>query len=141
VPAGTPNGIAANGALREVRSILASAGVPPHAVSIRPYETAPDKLATIKLNYSKIVAQAGPCGLWPGDLGPAAEPAYQENRPYWNLGCSTQRNLAAMVANPADLVQPRGEDPISTNRRSVVLDKYRKGEPPTPPTATKIAAS
>jgi pilus assembly protein CpaD len=128
VPAGPPNGIAAHGALREVRSILASAGVPPHAVSIRPYETAPDKLATIKLNYSKIVAQAGPCGLWPGDLGPAAEPAYQENRPYWNLGCSTQRNLAAMVANPADLVQPRGEDPISTNRRSVVLDKYRKGE-------------
>jgi pilus assembly protein CpaD len=128
VPAGTPNGIAAHGALREVRSILASAGVPPHAVSIRPYETAPDKLATIKLNYSKIVAQAGPCGLWPHDLGPAADPAYQENRNYWNLGCSTQRNLAAMVANPADLVQPRGEDPISTNRRSVVLDKYRKGE-------------
>ena len=33
-----------------------------------------------------------------------------------------------MVANPADLVQPRGEDPISTSRRIVVLDKYRKGE-------------
>ena len=97
-------------------------------MSIRPYQTEPDKLATIKLNYSKIVATAGPCGLWPGDLGPAAEPAYQENRNYWNLGCASQRNLAAMVANPADLVQPRGEDPISTNRRSVVLDKYRKGE-------------
>ena len=121
--------MAANGALREIRSILAAAGVPPHAVSIRPYQTEPDKLATIKLNFSKIVATAGPCGLWPGDLGPVAEPAYQENRPYWNLGCASQRNLAAMVANPADLVQPRGEDPISTNRRSVVLDKYRKGEP------------
>jgi pilus assembly protein CpaD len=128
VPAGTSNEVAANGALREIRSILATVGVPPHVVSIRPYQTEPDKLATIKLNFSKIVATAGPCGLWPGDLGPVAEPAYQENRPYWNLGCATQRNLASMVANPADLVQPRGEDPISTQRRSVVLDKYRKGE-------------
>ena len=128
VPAATSNEVAANGALREIRSILGAAGVPPHVVSIRPYQTEPDKLATIKLNFSKIVATAGPCGLWPGDLGPVAEPAYQENRNYWNLGCASQRNLAAMVVNPADLVQPRGEDPISTNRRSVVLDKYRKGE-------------
>ena len=29
-------------------------------------------LASIKLNYSKLVAEAGPCGLWPKDLGPAA---------------------------------------------------------------------
>ena len=36
---------------------------------------------------------------------------YIENRPYWNFGCATQRNLAAMVDNPADLVQPRGEAP------------------------------
>jgi len=33
-----------------------------------------------------------------------------------------------MVENPADLVQPRGEIPAYTPRRTVVLDKYRKGE-------------
>jgi pilus assembly protein CpaD len=128
VPAATANEVAAHGALREVRAILTAAGVPPHVVSVRPYSLEPDKLATIKLNYSKIVAQAGPCGLWPHDLGPAWDPSYQENRNYWNLGCASQRNLAAMVAYPADLVQPRGEEPISTTRRSVVLEKYRKGE-------------
>jgi pilus assembly protein CpaD len=52
-----------------------------------------------------------------------------ENRPYYNLGCATQRNLASMVDNPADLVQPRGEQPAYTGRRTVVLEKYRKGEP------------
>ncbi len=57
------------------------------------------------------VAHAGPCGLWPNDLGPAGRIAYNENLPYWNFGCATQRNLAAMVDNPADLVQPRGETP------------------------------
>jgi pilus assembly protein CpaD len=52
----------------------------------------------------------------------------QRNHPYWNLGCANQRNLAAMVENPADLVQPRGETPAWSGRRSTVLDKYRKGE-------------
>jgi pilus assembly protein CpaD len=50
--------------------------------------------------------------------------------PYWNFGCATQRNLAAMVANPSDLVQPRGETPAYSARRSVALEKYRKGESP-----------
>jgi len=85
-------------------------------------------LATIKLNYSKMVAEAGPCGLWPHDLGPSADPFYASNKNYWNHGCATQRNLASMVENPADLVQPRGEAPPSAGRRQVVYDKYRKGE-------------
>jgi pilus assembly protein CpaD len=35
-----------------------------------------------------------------------------------------------MIANPADLVQPRGETPAYSGRRSVMVDKYRKGENP-----------
>ena len=58
----------------------------------------------------------------------AADRDYFENQPYWNLGCASQRNLAAMVDNPADLVQPRGETPAYTMRRTTVLDKYRQGE-------------
>ena len=33
-----------------------------------------------------------------------------------------------MVDNPADLVQPRGEQAGYSARRTVVLDKYRKGD-------------
>lgn len=129
LPAGTSTEIAASDAAHEIRAILTAAGVPPHGVAIRRYAPVDEgKLAPIKINYSKIVAEAGPCGLWPHDLGPAFDPAYGENRPYYNLGCSSQRNLAAMADNPADLVQPRGETPAYSARRSVVLDKYRKGE-------------
>ena len=47
LPAGTRNEIAAANSLHEVRSILAAAGVPPHAVEVRPYRPAdPSKLAT-----------------------------------------------------------------------------------------------
>ena len=82
--------------------------MPSVCVPIRPSSFT---LASIKINYAKVVATAGPCGLWPHDLGTSLDATYTENRPYWNLGCATQRNLAAMVDNPADLVQPRGEAP------------------------------
>lgn len=128
-PSGTSNDVAADGSVREARSILAGAGVPLYAVAVRPYR--PQNrlaLATVRLNYPKVSAEAGPCGLWPADLGATYEIGHLENKPYWNLGCASQRNLAAMVDNPADLVQPRGESPAYSPRRSVVLEKYRKGE-------------
>jgi pilus assembly protein CpaD len=130
VPHGGPTDRAAADSLREINSILAASGVPRHAIYLRRYYPSRTSLASIKINYSKLAAQAGPCGLWPHDLGPAADINYNENRPYWNLGCATQRNLAAMVDNPADLVQPRGETPAYTARRAVAIDKYRKGDSP-----------
>jgi pilus assembly protein CpaD len=88
------------------------------------------RLATVRVVYPKMVAEAGPCGLWPHDIGPSLDGADFENREYWNFGCARQRNLAAMVENPADLVQPRGDAPAYAARRSMALDKYRKGEDP-----------
>lgn len=129
VPTATPNARAAAAALREIRAILASAGVPARSIATRKYQPYdPGVLATVRLIYPKMVAEAGPCGLWPHDLGPTLDTQYNHNAPYWNLGCANQRNLAAMVANPADLVQPRAETPVYAERRTTVLDKFRKGE-------------
>jgi pilus assembly protein CpaD len=104
--------------------------VPQHSIEVRPYRTEdPARLGTIRVNYPKMLAQTGPCGLWPEDLGPTLDRAYIANRPHWNHGCAVQRNLAAQVDNPADLVQPRAETPALTSRRATALEKYRKGEP------------
>jgi len=131
LPVGTPNARAAADALRQVRSLLAAAGVPPRGLVVRRYQ--PDDLrtfATIRLSYPKISAIAGPCGLWPEDLGPSIRnPSYFENKSYFNFGCAYQRNLAAMVENPSDLVQPRSETPAYTARRAEAFEKYRKGTP------------
>ena len=129
VPTGTPNERSAAAALQEVRSILAGAGVPPEAVATRPNTSSdPRKLVTMRLHYPKVMADAGPCGLWPYDLGPAMDREHFENRQYYNLGCANQRNMAAMVDNPSDLVQPRSEIPTYTGRRTTALDKYHRGE-------------
>ena len=130
VPRGRQIDRAAADSLREVESIFAASGVPRNAIYVRPYKASSFTLASIKINYAKLVATAGPCGLWPHDLGVSLDNAYTENRPYWNLGCASQRNLAAMVDNPADLVQPRGEAPAYSQRRSVAIDHYRKGDNP-----------
>jgi pilus assembly protein CpaD len=84
----------------------------------------------MRLNYPRMVASAGPCGLWPHDIGPTLDREHNENLEYWNFGCATQRNLAASVENPADLVQPRGEVPAYTPRRTAVGEKYRQGSSP-----------
>jgi len=132
VPSGAGNDRAASETVSEIKGILVAAGVPPGGIAVRPARPAdPSQLVPIVLAYPRITASAGPCGRWPNDLGPGAGIEYDTNQPYWNLGCSMQRNLAAMVDDPSDLVQPRGETPAYTARRSVVLDKYRKGEDPT----------
>ena len=129
-PAGTRNEVAAANSVNEVRAILTSAGVPPDAVSVRPYRlTDPVKFGTVKVSYPTMTAEAGPCGMWPYDIGPTYNREHNENVEYWNIGCAYQRNLAAMVENKADLVQPRGEVPPYTGRRTTVLDKYHRGEP------------
>ena len=130
IPVGGANEHAATSVSREIRAVLVAAGVPGHSIEVRPYRTDdPVRLGTIRVNYPKMTAETGPCGLWPEDLGPSPDiKTHWSNRPHWNHGCATQRNLAAQVDNPADLVQPRAETPPLTSRRATVLDKYRKGE-------------
>jgi len=129
VPVGTPNARAAGEAFREANALLSAAGVPPRGILMHQYHPDdPRQLATLRLSYPKITADAGPCGLWPEDLGPSIkDKGYLENKPYYNFGCAYQRNMAAMVDNPADLVQPRSETPPYTIRRTEGFEKYRKG--------------
>jgi pilus assembly protein CpaD len=129
VPIDTPNAAAAADAFRKVQALLAAAGVPPRGVTLHRYHPSdPRQMAAVRLNYPKISATAGPCGLWPEDLGSSIhDKSYRENTSWYNLGCSNQHNMAVMADNPADLVQPRPETPAYVVRRTEAFEKYRKG--------------
>jgi pilus assembly protein CpaD len=127
LPIGTSNERSAADSMRAIRSILVASGVPADGVVVRGYHPPPGTLAPIRITYPRIGAQAGPCGIWPADIGPSFNRDYFENQPPWNAGCATQRNLAAMVDNPADLVAPRAETPAYEMRRTTVVEKYRAG--------------
>ena len=127
-PIGSSNERASAEATREIAAILAASGMPPRSVVVRTYPAPGLAPAATRLSYPRIAAQAGPCGIWPEDIGPSWNRGFFENQPHWNFGCATQRNLASMVDNPADLVQPRGETQAYTMRRTMVFQKYIAGE-------------
>jgi pilus assembly protein CpaD len=133
VPVNTANARAAADSAREIQALLAAVGVPPRGIMVRQYRPEdPRHLAAIRVGYPRIAAVAGPCGLWPEDLGPSIKnKGYFENKSYYNFGCAYQRNMAAMADNPSDLVQPRSETPAYTPRRNIAFDRYRKGTPTT----------
>ncbi|QIG48835.1 hypothetical protein G5V57_14545 [Nordella sp. HKS 07] len=71
---------------------------------------------------TKTGAYVKDCGEWPKDLSRTSQ-----NDQYQNFGCAQQSNIAAMVANPQDLIRPRAQTPSDPMRRSKVIDDYRNG--------------
>lgn len=124
VPSGGGNEVGAMAAVNEIRSLLTDQGFSEPEISVEAYnaEGAPD--LPIRVSYLRYVAEPPQCGDWSTNL--AYEPT---NLPYPNLGCSQQRNLAVMVANPADLLGPRSETARSGERRDQVWGKYVTGQP------------
>lgn len=128
-PTNVRNSRATSIAVSDIRATLVASGIPPQAIKVQSHrEAEKNLLAIVTLSYPRVAAQVHSCGLWPDDLGASADKNHFENLQYWNFGCATRSNLAAMVANPTDLVQPRAETPIYAARRSTVLEKYRRGE-------------
>jgi len=74
------------------------------------------------LGYTDFVAVPPECG---GEVGTIYDP---DNAVSLNHGCALQRDLAAMVASPADLVSPRSASPTDGARVARVIDAYRQGQ-------------
>jgi pilus assembly protein CpaD len=111
-----------SGARRYFASRLSDLGVPAWRIMIGNSETA-EPAQVVELSYIRYAAEPAPCGDWSTNIADTAS-----NMPPPNFGCATQHNLAAMVADPRDLVAPRGADAADAQRRMTVLDKYRKGQ-------------
>ena len=80
----------------------------------------PSDSPPIRLSFSAMRAGVEKCGKWPADLGDTTE-----NKHYGNFGCASQNNLAAQVANPADLLGPRRQTPIDAENRSAAIRVYQ----------------
>ncbi len=118
-------------AMREIQSILAAAGIPPRGIAVRPYQ--PDEPGQARDASTSTIRgswrEAGPCGLWPQDLGPSADPRL-----------CRKPAITGISAAPTSAISPRWSTirPISCSRaarprpiprrRTVAIDKYRKGE-------------
>ncbi|EMS95328.1 type IV pilus protein [Agrobacterium tumefaciens str. Cherry 2E-2-2] len=121
-PSGSANSAAASRMAKQIRSTLSGAGVAPGKIMETRYAASPNGDASpIRLSYVAVTAMTGQCGQWPEDLSDNTF----ANKNWYNFGCASQSNLAAQIANPMDLVGPRGMSPIDAERRAVVIDTYR----------------
>ena len=123
MPSGSPNEGTTHLILEEIRLLSAEEGIEPKNLYVRPYAAAGEANPPVHLSYGAFQASTPPCGLWPRSMNAGAQ-----NLEYYNFGCATQQNLAAIISDPRDLTGPRAEDPADPNRRRTVFDKYRKGE-------------
>ena len=104
------------------RRVLLAQGVPAALIRQEAYPAPGDASAPLMASFTRLEAEVPKCGQTWDNLTSTAE-----NRVQSNFGCAISANMAAMVADPADLGHPRMEDAPDSERRAVVLDKYRKG--------------
>lgn len=123
VPSGASNEAGAVRAAADIRSGLRQVGVSPRDVVFEPYGSHGDPTAPLHLSYLHYVAQPPDCPDWSENM--ARDP---QNMPAPNFGCANQRNLAAMVDDPRDLIGPRAETPRPSERRDVVWGHYVNGD-------------
>lgn len=121
-PAGGANQGAASRTARSLMNIAMKAGVPKNRIAFTSYQVEyPEAASPIRVTYAAMRAQTGRCGSWPEDIADTTD-----NKHYANFGCSYQNNLAAQIANPADLLGPRKQTEIDAENRNVVIDEYRQ---------------
>ncbi|MBU6298807.1 MAG: CpaD family pilus assembly protein [Alphaproteobacteria bacterium] len=101
---------------------LASMGVPRSHILVGTHEVTNGD-SRVDVDYIAYIAHTAPCGDWSKSL---AYTASNQSSP--NFGCAVQQNLAAMVADPRDLLQPRTMDAGDASRRTTVLTNYEKGK-------------
>ncbi len=104
------------------RDFMIGQGVDPAAVRIVGYEAGDERAAPVVVGFVRYEARRLQCGhAWENIAN------VYENREYAEFGCAVTANIAAQIAEPADLLHPREAAPPDAQRREVVLDKYRQG--------------
>jgi len=114
-----PAGSDSAAAIEYFAARLFSLGVPHSRILVGTH----DGDSRVEIGYIAYEAQADECGDWPKNLGDTAGNATSAN-----FGCAVQKNIAAQIADPRDLVEPRQADGADAARRAVVIDNYEKGK-------------
>jgi pilus assembly protein CpaD len=122
-PQGSANEAAAANLAEHARVLAGAEGSAFEDVAVITYSAAGAD-APLRLRFERLIANPPECPP------PYAEDISRsgDNRPTRAFGCATVSNLAAMIANPADLISPRELDPADPQRRQAQLERYRTGQ-------------
>lgn len=124
-PTGSANSAASIGAAAQIAKVMVDQGVRPTAIRMNSYQaSASDTEAPVTVLFKRYHAYTDDCGNWSKSVAHAPLNATSQN-----LGCATHSNLAALIVDPYDLLEPEAIDPADPARRSTVFMHYREGTP------------
>ncbi|GJL93902.1 MAG: pilus assembly protein [Hyphococcus sp.] len=123
-PSGSPEDFDGQEAAADIREALHKYGVPWSTLSGATYRTGGVAGGNqMIVSYTHYVATASECGIWSGikarEYANLASP---------NYGCATQNNIAAMLADPHDLIAPADGSPRDAAAIVRAFEAYREGE-------------
>ena len=117
-----PGGAPANAAITYFAERAASTGISRDKILVSTHDVANSDFR-VDVSYIAYTAHTKGCGDWSEN-----EAFTLDNRTPANFGCSVQQNIAAMVADPRDLLGPGSMGSVDAARRASVMDHYEKGE-------------
>lgn len=123
-PSNGPDDISAMRAAADARAVMLAEGVDQSMIAEGTYDGTGARSAPLIISYRTYEAVVPNCP----DVSHWDIANTYSNSALPSLGCAVAVNLAAMIANPADLVGAQPMDAADTGRRLVVFSKYRAGE-------------
>ena len=124
VPSNSSSGLGTQQAQAVIRQSLAGIGLGGAAVQTGQYQVAYGSPAPVVVSYRTLKTVPQDCRQQ-GDLTNT-----YANQPYDNFGCFHAANLAAMIGDPRQLIEPYDMTIPDSQRRQTVYDKYIQGENP-----------
>jgi pilus assembly protein CpaD len=118
-----PNGPPARAAITYFAERAAATGISRDKILVSTHDVANNDWR-VDVSYISYTAHADECGDWSENEAYTAD-----NLTPKNFGCAVQHNIAAMVADPRDLLGPRPFEPADANRAATVIGNYEQGKP------------
>lgn len=124
VPSNSANGLGTQQAKALIGRMLANGGASPTALQTQHYASAPGVSAPVVVSYRTLKTMPRDCRFM-GSLTMTGS-----NQPSDSFGCSQSSNLAAMISDPRQLIEPLPYGHPNAQRRMEVYDKYIEGADP-----------
>jgi len=122
IPSNAASGIGVQQAKSLIRQNLSVLGLGGAAMQTGQYQTANGNPAPVVVSYRTLKTVPRDCR----QLGDTSDT--YANQPYDNFGCFHTANLAAMIGDPRQLLEPYDMTIPDSQRRQTVYDKYINGE-------------
>ena len=117
------DGGSAEATVAGARALLLSMGVPADRLQRVGYRPDGAGGGPVIVGFASYEASIPRCGREWENLTNSTS-----NKPGKNFGCAVSANMAAQIADPADIVRPQPMAPADAQRRAFVFAQYRQGK-------------